>query len=62
MFFAPPWTAALILFRKFGFLFRLTFRLYTMFCQPEQGHCEAVTRAGKLWVECGVGMERSEMT
>jgi hypothetical protein len=41
---------------------RLTFRLLTTFCQPEYGLCVEKTRAGKLWVVCGGGMERSGLT
>jgi hypothetical protein len=42
--------------------FRITFRLLATFLQPGQGLCEAKTRAAKMWVEAGVGMERSGMT
>jgi hypothetical protein len=45
----------------------ITFRLFTTFCQPEQGICEAsyrryAARTGKMRVEAGVGMDRSGMT
>jgi hypothetical protein len=42
--------AACLYFGNFQVLFRITFRLYMTFLQPEQGLCVAKARAGKMWL------------